>query len=90
MIEEYLNRLRAELSGADPAVINDAVYDADEYLRAELADVPADEQDAAMTRIYENYGTPAEVASAYLDAERVTAPRASQEAGDRPARQRTP
>ena len=34
MIEEYLNRLRAELSGADPAVINDAVYDADEYLRA--------------------------------------------------------
>lgn len=74
MIEEYLTRLRAELSGADPAVVNDAVYDADEYLRAELADVPPEGQDAAMTRIYETYGTPAEVASAYLEAERVTAP----------------
>jgi hypothetical protein len=74
MIEEYLTRLRAELSGADPAILNDAVYDADEYLRAELADVTPEDQDAAMTRIYESYGTPAEVASAYLEAERVTFP----------------
>lgn len=74
MIEEYLSRLQAELSGADPAIVQDALYDADEYLRAELADVPAEEQDAALTRIYENYGTPAEVASAYLDAERVVTP----------------
>jgi hypothetical protein len=75
MIEEYLSRLQAELSGADPAIVQDALYDADEYLRAELAGTPADEQDAALTRIYESYGTPAEVAAAYLDAERVITPR---------------
>jgi hypothetical protein len=74
MIEEYLSRLQAELSGADPAVVHDALYDADEYLRAELANVPPQEQDAAMARIYETYGTPAEVAAAYVDAERVTTP----------------
>jgi len=74
MIDEYLSRLRTELSGADPAVVNDAVYDADEYLRAELVNVAPEDQEAAMARIYETYGTPAEVASAYLSAEQMTAP----------------
>jgi uncharacterized membrane protein len=65
MIEEYLARLRAELAGADPAVIHDATYDADEYFRAELADVPEEEQAEAMARAEEDYGAPAEVAAAY-------------------------
>ena len=72
MIEEYLARLRAELDGADPAVVHDATYDADEYLRAALADVPEDEQVEAMAAVEESYGSPAEVAAAYMDAERVT------------------
>jgi uncharacterized membrane protein len=36
-IPEYLEQLRAALSGADPAMIQDALYDAEEYLRSELA-----------------------------------------------------
>ena len=37
-INEYLEQLRAALRGADPALIQDALYDAEEHLRAELAD----------------------------------------------------
>lgn len=35
-IDSYLAELSAELAGADPAVIQDALYDAEEYLRNEL------------------------------------------------------
>lgn len=37
-IAEYLEQLRAALAGADPALIQDALYDAEEHLRAELQD----------------------------------------------------
>ena len=74
MIDAYLARLQAELAGADPAVVQDALCDAEEYLRAEMAEVPADEQAAAMTRIEESYGTPSEIALAYLDAELAVTP----------------
>ena len=37
-IPEYLEQLRAALRGADPAMVQDALYDAEEYLRAELSD----------------------------------------------------
>ena len=36
-IDEYLKQLRAALEGQDPALIQDALYDAEEYLRAEVA-----------------------------------------------------
>ena len=32
-IDEYLKQLRAALEGEDPALIQDALYDAEEYLR---------------------------------------------------------
>jgi Putative sensor/HAAS len=32
-IEDYLQRLKEELAGSDPALIQDALYDAEEYLR---------------------------------------------------------
>jgi len=32
-IEAYLAELRAALAGADPALVQDAVYDAEDYLR---------------------------------------------------------
>ncbi|MBK7012329.1 MAG: hypothetical protein IPH43_06355 [Xanthomonadales bacterium] len=32
-IREYLDQLRVELRGADPAMIQDALYDAEEHLR---------------------------------------------------------
>ena len=37
-IPEYLEQLRAALAGADPALVQDALYDAEEYLRSELAE----------------------------------------------------
>ena len=36
-IDEYLRQLRAALEGEDPSLIQDALYDAEEYLRAEVA-----------------------------------------------------
>ena len=34
-IDEYLRQLRAVLEGEDSALIQDALYDAEEYLRSE-------------------------------------------------------
>ena len=39
-IDDYLHALRAALAGADPALIQDALYDAEEHLRAEAAANP--------------------------------------------------
>src|SRR6478672_11822718 len=39
-IDEYLKQLRAALEGEDPSLIQDALYDAEEYLRAEVAAHP--------------------------------------------------
>ena len=36
-IGQYLSQLRAALAGEDAALIQDALYDAEEYLRAEVA-----------------------------------------------------
>ena len=37
-IPEYLEQLREALRGADPAMVQDALYDAEEYLRSELSE----------------------------------------------------
>jgi hypothetical protein len=74
-VNTYLEELRAELAGADPALAQDALYDAEEYLRAELAIVQeqtggqALDPDEAMAAVIGRYGTPREVAAAYLDVE---------------------
>ena len=39
-IPDYLDQLRRALAGADPALVQDALYDAEEYLRSELAENP--------------------------------------------------
>jgi hypothetical protein len=39
-IDQYLQALRQELSGEDTALVQDALYDAEEYLRAEVAAHP--------------------------------------------------
>jgi uncharacterized membrane protein len=64
-VEQYLDLLRAELHGADPALVQDALYDAEEHLRAELAQHPGETEDAVLDRIVASYGAPAEVADAY-------------------------
>lgn len=73
-LEQYLESLRVALGGADPALVQDALYDAEEYLRSEMADCEGDPQ-ACFDRIVERYGTPEEVASSYLETE-VTVARA--------------
>lgn len=71
MIEQYLDRLRAALiaAGADPAIAQDAVYDADEYLRANMAERADRDPAEAFAEVAEAYGTPEEVAAAYLETE---------------------
>ncbi|MGB8326997.1 MAG: sensor domain-containing protein [Steroidobacteraceae bacterium] len=68
-IDEYLRQLRAALDGQDPALIQDALYDAEEYLRAEIAAHPAKSEADALELIASTYGAPDEVAAAYLDTE---------------------
>jgi uncharacterized membrane protein len=67
-VEGYLAQLRQQLAGADPAVVQDAVYDAEEYLRSALAD--HGDAPEAFDRVVETYGAPEEVAAAYLETER--------------------
>ena len=74
-IAEYLDQLRRELAGSDPALLQDALYDAEEYLRSELAAHPREGEEALLARIASSYGRPAEVADIYRDTE-VTVSRA--------------
>jgi uncharacterized membrane protein len=64
-VEQYLDALRTALSGADPALVQDALFDAEEHLRAELAQHPADVEGDVLARIVSSYGAPDEVADAY-------------------------
>jgi uncharacterized membrane protein len=68
-IEEYLKQLRQALQGADPALIQDALYDAEEYLRAEIAANPGKSEPDALELIASTYGAPEEVAAAYRETE---------------------
>ena len=55
-IPEYLDQLRAALAGADKAMIQDAVYDAEEYLRSELAENPGKSQAEVIASVAGSYG----------------------------------
>src|SRR5688572_2984314 len=73
-IHEYLQGLRAALAGADPALIQDALYDAEEHLRAEAAANPQKSVAELLDDLVRTYGTPEEVAAAYRDTDaKVTA-----------------
>jgi uncharacterized membrane protein len=68
-IDEYLQALRAALAGADPALIQDALYDAEDHLRAEAAANPERSEAELLEHIAPAYGAPDEVAAAYRDTE---------------------
>ena len=68
-IAEYLEQLRAALRGADPALIQDALYDAEEHLRAELQEHPGMSQEEMLAKVVGSYGSPEEVAEIYRDQE---------------------
>ena len=68
-INEYLHQLKAALRGADPALVQDALYDAEEHLRAELAEQPQRSEADMLAHVVGSYGAPDEVAELYRDQE---------------------
>jgi uncharacterized membrane protein len=68
-IPAYLQQLRAALDGADPAMIQDALYDAEEYLRSELAEQAGRSEAEVIASVAGSYGAPEEVAGIYRDTE---------------------
>lgn len=81
-IPEYLEQLRAALAGADPAMIQDALYDAEEYLRSELAEQAGKSEAEVIAGVAGSYGAPEEVAEIYRETE-VTVSRALRSPGMR-------
>jgi hypothetical protein len=74
-IDAYLEALKAALKGCDKALIQDAVWDAEDHLRSELArgrwKEPGLDEDQALQKILAAYGEPAEVAAAYKERDAV-------------------
>jgi len=75
-IEQYLSELKKALSGSDKATIQDALSDAEEYLRTALNGMAETESEVSkaevLQSIIEKYGTPEEVAAAYQEIESQT------------------
>jgi uncharacterized membrane protein len=69
-IEQYLAALRAALAGEDPALVQDALYDAEEYLRAEVSANAGRTEADTLELIASTYGAPEEVAEAYRTTEK--------------------
>ncbi|SBV51806.1 hypothetical protein XBLMG947_2596 [Xanthomonas bromi] len=74
-IADYLLQLRQMLSGADPAAIQDALYDAEEYLRAELAEQKSKNEAEVIAGVASSDGAPEEVAEIHRETD-VTVTRA--------------
>ncbi len=68
-IPAYLERLRSALQGCDPALAQDALYDAEDYLRSELAANPGKSEAEVIATVAGSYGAPDEVADIYRDTE---------------------
>jgi len=68
-IAEYLDSLRAALAGADAALVQDALYDAEDYLRSEMAANPGRSEADVIAAVAGSYGAPDEVADIYRDTE---------------------
>jgi uncharacterized membrane protein len=65
-IKAFLAELRTRLKGQPPALIQDALADAEEHLRAARADAADKSEADVLAEIIETYGTPQEVAGEYL------------------------
>jgi uncharacterized membrane protein len=63
VVRSYIAQLGLELEGADAALRHDAIIDAEQHLRAAIATGVTAEMAVA------EYGTPTEIARAYMDAE---------------------
>ena len=68
-VRAYLDALRLALKGAAPALIRDALSDAEEHLRNEVIQHPAQSEREVLFNVVETYGTPEEVAETYISME---------------------
>jgi Putative sensor/HAAS len=75
-IDSYMRELRAAFGDADPALVQDALFDAEEHLNAELdamregrKDQDREIADSEVAAVIGRYGSPQEVAAAYLASE---------------------
>jgi hypothetical protein len=77
-IDGYLQNLKAEMKDCDRATVQDALSDAEEYLRNALDNLktnkPAVPEATAFSSVVEEYGTQAEIADAYRKIEARTSP----------------
>ncbi len=77
-IREYLAKIKKELEGCDPALIQDALSDAEGHFRMALDEAllarPSLSETEAIAPIIEKYGHPEEIASAYRAIESRTSP----------------
>lgn len=76
LLNAYLRVLEEALQTADPATRQDALADAEEYLSSARDNRPVDDpsEELYLQAVIETYGAPAEIASAYLDMERLSSP----------------
>jgi hypothetical protein len=68
-LPEYLAAIRTALAGADKALVQDALYDAEEHVRGEMAANPGVAEAELLARIASSYGSPEEIAAIYRDTE---------------------
>jgi hypothetical protein len=77
-IDGYLRQLKDEMKNCDRATVQDALSDAEEYLRNALENLraakPGISEENAFSSIMEEYGTPTEIAEAYRKVEARTSP----------------
>lgn len=77
-VDAYLRQLREELKNCDRATVQDALSDAEEYLRNAVENLKAAKPGTADEQVFaeavEEYGTPAEIADAYRKIEARTSP----------------
>jgi uncharacterized membrane protein len=77
-IDGYLRQLKEELKNCDRATVQDALSDAEEYLRNALENLRENKsgvpEESAFSSVVEEYGTPLEIAEAYKKVEARTSP----------------
>ena len=68
-IQGFLAEVRVQLAGKDPALIQDALYDVDEFLRGEQSGSPGVDEADLVERAVQKFGSPREIADAYGEME---------------------
>ena len=68
--QQYRNAIRFALTASDPAMVQDALYDADEFLRSERSAALGNlSEQELVDRAIEGFGSPEEVAASYRETE---------------------